>query len=301
MSKWDKQLSRYYASLESRAGYKLMLGGYRHFGYYSDPQAWPFPVGRALEAMQTMLLNALDLPPGSLLLDSGCGVGLTAVNMVRRGGFVVDAIDFMEHHVKQTQSKIREAGLEGRMTVQQRDFHHLEELADNTYDGLWTMETLVHAWDPETVLRGYHRILKPGGVMVLHEYDHLDPSEAPEWLQDDFAKIWDNGSLHAWSMFYPGVLEKMLEEAGFEVVFIHDLSANIVPMLWLFYIVAFLPCLVVKLLHLERYFINTVSGVAAYRGRKYWRMLQYKVRKPVHGMPDRFEPQAVNGVQERFP
>lgn len=38
-------------------------------------------------------------------------------------------------------------------------------------DGVYTMETLVHATDLDKVLRGFFRILKPGGRLVEHEYE----------------------------------------------------------------------------------------------------------------------------------
>jgi hypothetical protein len=38
----------------------------------------------------------------------------------------------------------------------------------------------------------------------------------------------------------------------------------------LFYILAYVPFLIVTIFGLERFFINTVAGFEAYQGRKHW-------------------------------
>jgi hypothetical protein len=69
----NEPLQRYYASLESKIGYRFMLGGTRHFGYYSSDTYFPFPLNRSLRAMEDHLLNTLGLRDGALVLDAGCG------------------------------------------------------------------------------------------------------------------------------------------------------------------------------------------------------------------------------------
>ncbi|KAJ8119376.1 hypothetical protein ONZ43_g3661 [Nemania bipapillata] len=78
----------------------------------------------------------------------------------------------------------------------------------------------------------------------------------------------------------PGALTRLLEEAGFEAVEVRDLSPHIRPMTRLFYALALAPFWLVSLLRLERYFINTVAGVGAYRGYGFWRYIQVSARKP---------------------
>jgi sterol 24-C-methyltransferase len=44
------------------------------------------------------------------------------------------------------------------------------------------METLVHADDPDQAMRGFDRVLKPGGVLVHHEYEHgLNDGQNTAW------------------------------------------------------------------------------------------------------------------------
>jgi sterol 24-C-methyltransferase len=61
----------------------------------------------------------------------------------------------------------------------------------------------------------------------------------------------------------------MLEDIGFKNVKVEDLSHNIEPILRLFFTITYLPFLLIWLFGLKKRFINTISGIEAYRGRKY--------------------------------
>ncbi|KAB8074182.1 hypothetical protein BDV29DRAFT_174117 [Aspergillus leporis] len=58
------------------------------------------------------------------------------------------------------------------LTVQQGDYHHLELVESGSLDGVYTIETVVHATDLDLVLSEFHRSLKPGGRTAFYEYDH---------------------------------------------------------------------------------------------------------------------------------
>lgn len=77
----------YYDTLESRIGYKLFLGGTRHFGYYDPGTIWPFPLTPALRRMEDYLYTSLDLPEGAKVLDAGCGVGHVARHLAQVSSF----------------------------------------------------------------------------------------------------------------------------------------------------------------------------------------------------------------------
>lgn len=81
---------------------------------------------------------------------------------------------------------------------------------------------------------------------------------------------------------HEGVLLRMLEEAGFQDIVIENLSANIKPMLRLFFLLAIIPYLIIRLCGLEPWFVNTVAGVGAYLGnrRGLWRYIAVTARKP---------------------
>lgn len=273
-------LQSYYASWESRIGYHLMLGGTRHYGYYEKPNAWPLPVGPALRAMENQLYIGLQCPQGSRVLDAGCGYGHVAVSMARKGGYEVQAIDVVARHAERARRYIAGAKLQNQITASRADYHHLEHFDAASFDGVYTMETLVHSTDPLAVLKGFFRLLKPGGRIALNEYDHDDLDKSPKALAESMRKINQYAAMPANASFNHDVLKELVEQAGFEDVQLRDLSQNVLPMLWLFFIVAYIPCTLARLLGIEHRLVNALAGLEAYRGRHLWRYIQVTGRKP---------------------
>ncbi|KAI9036498.1 SAM-dependent methyltransferase [Aspergillus affinis] len=280
----NPQLQTYYRSLESRIGYRLLLGGTRHFGFYENDTWWPFPLSRALRTMEDKLAASLDLSPGSYVLDAGCGVGHVAIHLAMNHGFKIHGIDVVEHHLVKAKRNIARSGLtESQVAVRKMDYHHLEPLGSQTLDGIYTMETFVHATDPEVVLAGFFDALRPGGHLSLFEYDHEFSDGSTEVMAHSMRKINEIAAMPTNSVSQPGVFQRMLEDAGFTNVVVRDYSDNIKPITRLFYLIAYIPFLIVMFLGLEHYFINTVAGVQSYRGRKHWRYLAISATKP--GVP----------------
>lgn len=159
------------------------------------------------------------------------------------------------------------------------DYHHLEALADQSFDGVYTMETLVHATDPYAVLAGFHRLLRPGGRIALFEYDHNFLENSPGSLASSMSKINECAAMPTNASSHPGVFKQMLEDAGFEDVVVRNYSRNIRPMTRIFFILGIIPYFFIWLFGLERYFINTVAGVDMYRGHDHWRYVAISATK----------------------
>ncbi|KAI1146098.1 S-adenosyl-L-methionine-dependent methyltransferase [Nemania diffusa] len=277
----NPQLQTYYSSLESRIGYRLLLGGTRHFGYYEEDTYWPFPFSRGLRRMEDKLAEVLSLPPGAQVLDAGCGVGHVALRMAQTYKLRVQAIDVVDHHIYKASRNFKQAGLPpGQLTLRKMDYHNLEPLASQSFDGIYTLETFVHATDPEAVLKGFYRLLKPGGRLALFEYDHTVNATSPQELARTMNQVNEYAAMPTNAISHPGVFKKMLQETGFEDVVVRDYSANIVPMTRVFFLLALIPYLFVRLLGLERWFINTVAGVGSYLGYGHWHYLAISATKP---------------------
>lgn len=142
------------------------------------------------------------------------------------------------------------------------------------------METLVHATDLDTVLRGFYRVLKPGGRLVEHEYEtRVTRAEETGKLAGDTDFVIRYSAMPL-DLMAPGRLRRALEGVGFVDVDIVDYSENVRPMLRLFYWMAIVPYFVVKLLRLDRFFINTIAGVGGMAGQEHWKYISVSARKP---------------------
>jgi sterol 24-C-methyltransferase len=276
----NQTLQDYYASFESRIGYRFVLGGTRHFGFYPSGTYWPFPIGKALRAMEDNLIGILDLEKGSKVLDAGCGDGYVAIHLAKED-YRVHGIDIVDHHIVKARRNVKTQGLEGKITITKGDYHHLDAFADNSFDGVYTMETFVHATEPEAAAAEFFRVIRPGGSIAMYEYDHLDFSTQPEEVRDSWTAINKYAAMPAYNRFLQGVLKGILEEVGFEDVEVKDLSNNVLPMLRLFYIMAFIPYFIIAFLGLKSYFINTVAGYEGYVYRDAVRYISISGKKPL--------------------
>ena len=287
----NPSLQRYYAGFESRIGYRFFLGGTRHFGYYRPGTKWPFPINGALRKMEDHLFYSLDLQPRAKVLDAGCGVGHVAMHLARKG-LSVQGIDVVSKHLKWARQGIRANRLEKDVTVRLMDYQHLDGFADASFDGVYTMETLVHAMYPEKAVAEFFRVIRPGGSLALYEYDHPDffaaSKDIPEDLRDSMIQVNTIASMPANVVFVQGELQLMLERQGFQDVVVQDLTENIKPMARLFFLVGYIPYLIICFLGLQAWFVNTQAGVQGYRvlKRRLWRYVAVTARKPggeVHG------------------
>ncbi|OAQ61094.1 methyltransferase type 11 [Pochonia chlamydosporia 170] len=285
-------LQNLYKSFESRLGYWLLLGNTRHFGYWDKDTYLMFPLNKALRRMEEKLYRVLGVTaPGAKVLDAGCGVAHVALYMANHG-LQVTGIDVMDHHLDKARRNIARAGPVGaRVSVQKMDYHHLETLEAGSFDGVYTMETFVHATDPLQVLEGFHRLLRPGGRLAMHEYDH--DYESDQVIGKTLAKLMrevsEYGAMPTWKRAKRGFYREILEEAGFVDIQEHDYSENVRPMLRLFWLLAAIPYYIIVFFHLERYFVNAIGGARGYYAQKYWRYLAISARKPDVGEGVRHE------------
>ncbi|KAJ5963466.1 uncharacterized protein N7479_003342 [Penicillium vulpinum] len=141
------------------------------------------------------------------------------------------------------------------------------------------METLVYATDPKAVLKVFFRLLKPGASLVLFEYAHFSPKDASE-SSKLFKQVNEYAAMPANTEFEENTLSSMVEEAGFTNIKTSDLSENVKPMLRLFFVLAYVPYLVIRLFGLEKYFVNAVSAIVAYRYFDMHRYVVIRASKP---------------------
>lgn len=63
----NRTVQQYYDLLESRIGYRLFLADTRHYGYWDNADAWPWPIDVRLRAVEAKLFTALQCTEGSML------------------------------------------------------------------------------------------------------------------------------------------------------------------------------------------------------------------------------------------
>jgi sterol 24-C-methyltransferase len=262
----------YYHRWESRWSYRLLPGGTRHFGYYPQ-HGGHVPIATALALMEDRLGRALDLPAGSLVLDAGCGRGGVALRMATDFGLRVEGIDLLARDVR------RAASAHPAVHLQVMDYARLR-FPDGHFDGVYTMETLVHAPDAAAVLAEFRRVLAPGGRLVLLEYS-VSPRERLTARQRRlFDEIVAGSAMHSLPLLVHGRLPALVEQAGLQVLGVEDVTERVLPMLRWLARVLWLPYQLGRLLGVQRRLLNSLTAVEVSRNPGLWRYNIVTAAKP---------------------
>lgn len=108
--------------------------------------------------------------PGKTVMDIGCGPGYATLDLAEIVGPTgrVVAVDKSRRFLDVLDARTRQRGIEN-VSIYELDLD-LVELPDITADGAWCRWVLTFVERPREVLERVCRALKPGGVIVIHEY-----------------------------------------------------------------------------------------------------------------------------------
>lgn len=272
-------VSRYYRTTESRLGYALILGGTKHFGYY-EPGDNPWALRAAMRRMEDQLGHRLALQPGSKVLDAGCGMGDVATHLAAEPlALEVTGIDILDFNLHQARRRAAARGVADRTRFLAMDYANLDFPAQS-FDGAYTMETLVHSDSVERVLHGLHRVLRPGGRLVHFEYSREPAATTSLAAARMLRQVNEAAAMPAFNRLEHGVLERLLEQTGFVDVQVEDVTSSMLPMLRVFSLMGRPAYAVARLLGQPTRAVNAMSGVEFYRHQEAWRYQIYSCRKP---------------------
>lgn len=110
-------------------------------------------------------IDDLALPPGSRVLEIGCGAGFMAVALTRRG-FRVQAIDSVEAMVELARQHATEAGIAEQLGVAVGDIHALA-FEDEAFDLVLAIGVIPWIERVEPGMRELARVTRAGGYVIL--------------------------------------------------------------------------------------------------------------------------------------
>lgn len=117
------------------------------------------------------LFELAEIKPDHHVLEVGCGVGATAVELVQRFGCQVTAIDHSRLMIEKAEALTTAAGLSGRIRYEEADMCGLP-YEDDRFDVV-VIEAVTMFCPRVEALRECGRVLKPGGQLLDQEFAWL--------------------------------------------------------------------------------------------------------------------------------
>ncbi|MCH6170139.1 L-histidine N(alpha)-methyltransferase [Pseudonocardia alaniniphila] len=124
------------------------------------------------DTLAELLHSDTFFPPGSRVLEVGCGVGAQTVHLVRSSPDAhLVAVDISEDSLAQARARVAARAPGATVEWHRADLFDLP-FADAAFDHLFLCFVLEHLSDPRRALADLRRVLRPGGTITVIEGDH---------------------------------------------------------------------------------------------------------------------------------
>lgn len=170
-------------------------------------------------------LLGLDAQNPMQILDAGCGVGGTSIYLAQK----YQQVSFTGITIVPTHTIMAERFATKRQVTKNTQFllqnYCHTSFPDDTFDGVIALESINYAPRNEDLLQELHRVLKPGGRLVIIDGFRTD-KPIPSALEKIY-RIWLDGralvdleSIHE--------VEACMKQQGFKEVAVQDISSHVI-------------------------------------------------------------------------
>jgi len=201
-----------------------------HFGYYCAG-ANPLHREAMLEQMNTEVFARLRLDgiPEPRLLDLGCGLGATLRSFARRLPQArLLGLTRVPWQVRHARTLNEAAGCGERVCVIEGDYEDTI-LPCTSYDGVYALESSCHAHgaDKGALLAEAHRLLRPGGCLVVADGFLASGRFASALQQRIYRKLCECWVIEELAQIHP--FTARLRQLGFTDIAVERLQMRVAP------------------------------------------------------------------------
>ncbi|KAJ0048736.1 hypothetical protein Pint_17057 [Pistacia integerrima] len=162
----------------------------------------------------------LDLKPGQKVLDVGCGIGGGDFYMADKFDVDVVGIDLSVNMISFAIE--RAIGLKCSVEFEVADCTK-KEYPDNTFDVIYSRDTILHIQDKPALFRSFFKWLKPGGKVLISDYCKSSGTPSSEFAEYIKQRGYDLHDVKAYG--------QMLWDAGFVDVIAEDRTDQFINVL----------------------------------------------------------------------
>ncbi|NJR39893.1 MAG: methyltransferase domain-containing protein [Leptolyngbyaceae cyanobacterium CSU_1_4] len=152
-------------------------GEHIHLGHYgSPPRAKDFLAAKADFVHEMVRWGGLDqLPQNTTVLDVGCGIGGSSRILAQDYGFAVTGVTISPQQVNRAQ-QLTPPAVNARFQI---DDAMALSFPDHSFDVVWSIEAGPHMPNKAIFAKELMRVLKPGGIMVMADWNQRDDRQIP--------------------------------------------------------------------------------------------------------------------------
>jgi ubiquinone/menaquinone biosynthesis C-methylase UbiE len=172
-----------------------------------------------MHAMLDVLADIVAEPhtpsPEDHVLDLGCGMGGPGRFLVDRFGCSIVGVDLLPERVALAEALTEMCGMAGRISYRVADATELP-FDDNSFSYVWMLDVSMHIRDKNALFREISRLLRPDGLLVMHE----QPGPLPETMRAATRRA---------PYIAPPLphLVRHIEDAGLRLLSWHDTTAHV--------------------------------------------------------------------------
>jgi MPBQ/MSBQ methyltransferase len=152
-------------------------GEHIHLGHYGNPpRKRDFLQAKADFVHEMARWGGIDhLPAGTTLLDVGCGIGGSSRILAKEYGFAVTGVTISPQQVRRA-TELTPTEVSAKFQV---DDALALSFPDASFDIVWSVEAGPHMPDKAQFARELLRVLKPGGILVVADWNQRDDRRVP--------------------------------------------------------------------------------------------------------------------------
>jgi tocopherol O-methyltransferase len=175
----NANISRFYD--DSSALWEKTWGEHMHHGYYGNDGQQKKDHRQAQIDLIDELIKWGELASAADILDVGCGIGGSSLYLAEKFNARVVGITLSKYQVERAKERASEKGLASCVHFQVADGLN-PPFPDESFDVIWSLESLEHIPEKATFMENCYRLLKPGGKLIVATWCHRN---TPPELSDD--------------------------------------------------------------------------------------------------------------------